>query len=283
MRKLKWLFALMALMTACSLPTASPTPTKPPDPTLSATPTSTPKPTITPTPTPTTTPTPEIVYTSAFGIDYANPEKYLAPGTQTTISSPELLDPLRTGEHSIAHLRRVYFWMKKEFEGYAAGGATIGVVTVDQLFEERRLGGCNDHGLVYVSMLRELGYPAVFVNSVSIAWVELYQNDEDEQHIGHTFVEVFVDGKWVLIDSTNGFYVEEEYDPTNPVIPLEGAIAGSTEEIYGFYVSQKGIDQWDLGIHSMEDMFGVMDHTADQIVLNELEYPPYTFKNFKTD
>jgi hypothetical protein len=277
MRKLKWLFPLMVLMTACTLPPTSPTATNPPTLIPTATPTPLPTPTITP------ISTPDIVYTPAFGIDYANPEKYLVPGTQTTISSPELLDHLRTGEHSITHLRRIFLWMKKEFEGYSAHGATIGVVTVDQLFEERLLGGCNDHGLVYVSMLRELGYPAVFVNSVSIAWVELYQVGDPEQHIGHTFVEVYVDGRWVLIDSTNGHYVEDGYDPSNPVIPLEGAIAGSNDEIYGFYVSQKGIDQWDLGIHSVEDMFAVMDHTADQIILEALAYPSYTFESFRSD
>jgi transglutaminase-like putative cysteine protease len=276
MKNSRWLFILYVLLAACTTPqVATPSPTTPP----SITPTAT----HTPSPTPTITPTskPEYIYTTAFGIDYANPEKYLAPGDQTHISSPEVLDSLRSDQKSISHLQSVYLWKEREFEPYSAGGGTIGVVTVDQLLEERHLGGCNDHALVFISVVRELGYPAVFVNTNSIAWMELYQAGEAKQYVGHIFAEVYVDGKWVLIDSTGGHYVEEGYDPTNPVIPLKGAIAGSSEEIYGFYVINKGIDEWDLGIHRMKDIFAMMKEVADQVVLESLVYPAYTFEHFK--
>ena len=274
MRNLKWLFTLVAFLAACTLPVATPSPTTPPGITPTAT--------HTPLPTPTITPTskPEYVYTTAFGIDYANPEQYLTPGEQTRISSPEVIDHLRSDQKSISHLRRVYLWKKGEFERYSARGATIGVVTVDQLLEERRLGGCNDHGLVFASVVRELGYPAVFVHTNSIAWMELHQAGKATSHVGHVFVEVYVDGKWVLIDSTNGHYIDEDYDPTNPVIPLKGAIAGSSEEIYGFYVTHKGIDQWNLGIRNMKGLFTDMENVANQVALESLVYPAYTFKHF---
>jgi len=269
MRNLKWLFALFVFLAACTLPVATPSPTIPP--------TATHTPTITP------TPTPEFIYQPAFGIDYANPEKYLTPGEQTSISSPEVIDHLRSDQKSISHLKSVYLWKEREFETYSAGGATIGVVTVDEILEERRLGGCNDHALLFIAVVRALGYPAVFVNTNSIAWMELYQIGKSKGYIGHIFAEVYVDGKWVLIDSTGGYYIEEGYDPTNPVIPLKGAIAGSSEEVYGFYVINKGIDEWDLGIHKMKDIFAMMEEVADQVVLESLVYPSYTFKHFKKD
>jgi hypothetical protein len=275
MKILRWIFTLIVLLAACTPKTTTPSPTAPPDITPTATHTHTPIPTLIP------PPTPEFTYQPAFGIDYANPEQYLDPGDQTRISSPEMLDQLRSNTKSLSHLRRIFLWKRKKFENYSAGGATIGVVTIDQLLEERRLGGCNDHGLVFASVVRESGYPAVMVFTASIAWMELFQADEAEQYIGHVFVEVYLDGKWVLIDSTNGHYVEEDYDPANPVIPLKGAIAGSSEEVYGFYVTHKGIDQWDLGIHSRSDRYAMMDEAADQVVLESLVYPPYTFKNFK--
>lgn len=275
MKKLIWLSALVVFLAACTPQTTTPSPKAPPDIKSSAT--------HTPLPTPTVPPTssPEFIYRTAFGIDYANPEQYLAPGDQTHISSPEILDPLRSDQKSISQLRRVFLWKRREFEPYSAGGKTIGVVTVDQLLEERRLGGCNDHGLVFASVVRELGYPAVMVFTASIAWMELYQAGEPSDHIGHVFVEVYVDGKWVLIDSTSGHYVQEGYDPTNPVIPLKGTIAGSSDEIYGFYVTHKGIDQWDLGIHSRDDRYVMMDEAADQVELESLIYPSYTFERFK--
>ena len=154
------------------------------------------------------------------------------------------------------------------------------MVTVDELLVERRLGGCHDHGLVYSAVARELGYPAVMTETVSIAWVKQFQDGEAGTHIGHVFVEVYIEGKWVLIDSTNGYYIEDGYDTANPVIPLEGQIAGSNEEIYVFYVGRKGIDTWDFGIHSLDENNQAMDTLASQLNLDEIEYPQYDFKRY---
>ena len=261
-----------------SVPASLPPSTQPPTPKPTQTPTSTPSPTPVPTSTP--TPMPTIAYQVAFDIDYAHPEQYLAQGEQSQISDPAVLDSLRSDEQSLAHLGDIYRWLKREFEAYRAGGQTIGVVTVDQLLAERRLGGCHDHGLVYAAVARELGYPAVMVRTVSIAWVEGFQAGEEGPHVGHVFVEVYLDGKWVLIDSTNGWYVEDGYDPTDPVIPLKGSIAGSSEEIYGFYVERKGLDTWDFGIHSPTESTQAMDELGGRLDLTGIVYPDYEFQRF---
>lgn len=254
------------ILSACSTGAAIPTPSVTPSPTPS------PFPTISPSPTP--------IYQSAFGIDYAHPATYLAPGLQSRISDPSQIDELRQDEQSLFHLQTIFRWMKDNFELYSARGQTIGIVTVDDLFASRRLGGCHDVGLVYSAILRELGYPAVLVSTDSIAWIEQFQAGESDIRIGHIFVEVYLDERWVLIDPTNGWYVIEGYDPTNPVIPLEGHIAGSSEEIYGFYVECKGVDIWDLGFHSPDESFQAMDAFAAQLDLSRITYPEYLFRNF---
>jgi hypothetical protein len=231
----------------------------------------------------TDTSTPEVAYidySSAFGIDYAHPEQYLARGEQSRISDPSVLDSLRVDEHSLEHLQDIYLWLKREFTGYAAGGKTIGVVTVDQLLADRQLGGCHDHGLVYAAVARELGYPSIMARTVSIAWVERFQAGEQGPHVGHVFVEVYLNGKWIFIDSTNGWYLTEGYDPTNPVIPLRGNIAGSSDEIYGFYVERKGIDTWSFGIHSPSESSQAMDELALDLKLESISYPDYNFQHF---
>jgi hypothetical protein len=232
-------------------------------------------------PAPTDTPTPLVVspdYHPAFGIDYAHPEQYLAQGEQSQISSPEVLNQLRSDQPSFAHLGDIYRWLKREFTPYSARGSTIGAVTVDQLLEERRLGGCHDYGLVFSAVARELGYPAIMVDTVSIAWVGQFQAGEADSHIGHVFVEVHVDGKWVLIDSTSGWYVDDGYDPANPIIPLKGRIAGTSEETYGFYVDRKGTDTWAYGIHNLPELTQAMDELARRLHLEGIVYPDYTFE-----
>jgi hypothetical protein len=283
------LAAVVAALLACSTPqpdaaTASPSP-MPVSPSSMPTPLSTqvpPTAALPPAPAPTAAPTPisTIAYQPAFGIDYAHPDRYLAQGEQSQISDPTVLDPLRTGDRSMAHLRDTYRWLKREFEAYGAGGRTIGVVTVDQLLEERRLGGCHDHGLVYAAVARELGYPAVMARTASIAWVGQFQAGEEGPHVGHVFVEVYLDGRWVLVDSTNGWYVAHGYDPANSVIPLTGNIAGSSEEVYGFIVEVKGIDTWAMGIHSPAESRQTMEDFAVQLDLASIVYPEYEFQRF---
>lgn len=221
-----------------------------------------------------------LIYRKAFGIDYANPTQYLIQGEQTKITDPDVLDLLRGHPKGIDHLALIYHWLQTDFTNFSARGATIGSVTVDQLLESRQLGGCHDYGLLFAAVVRELGYPAVMIDSYSIAWIEGYQNGTSENHIGHVFVEVFLDNEWILIDPTNGWYVEESYNTSNPIIPLKGSISGSSNEIYGFYVDLKGLDSWSYGIHNNAALTEAMDNLASVIDLSTITYPDYHFRHF---
>lgn len=221
-------------------------------------------------------------YKTAFGIDYSSPEEYLIQGEQSKISDKEFLKDLKQSKKNLEHLKIVYDWLKNNFTSYSAGGKTIGKVTVDELLEKRKLGGCHDYGLLYAAVIRELGYPSVMVRTASINWIKKFQEGKEEAqlHVGHVFVEVFLQNEWILIDPTNGWYVNNGYKPANPVIPLKGRVAGPNEEVYGFYVEHKGLDIWDFGIYSQQDSTNSMDQLANQIVLDKLEYPDYTFLPF---
>lgn len=298
-RRLSLTAALLFCLAACASPSPQPTavpqespsivgtPTRPAPATVVPRPTPTGTATVTPIPTdtarPTRPPAPTTVtveYGVAFGIDYGDPNEYLAQGGQTQLSDPAVLDPLRAPDKTMAHLGEIYHWLQREFAGYSAGGSTIGKATVDGLLQDRQLGGCHDYALVYAAVVRELGYPAVVAESYSIAWIEQFQAGEANQHIGHVFVEVYLAGKWVLVDPTNGWYVEEGYDPADPVIPLKGSIAGPSEEVYGFYVDRKGRDTWDCGFESVSELTQAMDEFAHQLDLETISYPEYAFERF---
>ena len=265
------------------LPTSTrvPTLTPSPPPTLTSTPSATPSPTPTALPLRTPTLTASQRYRSAFGIDYGNPEKYHAQGEQTRLSNPKVIDSLRGKPQSIAHLGEIYFWIRREFSAYAAGGTLIGKVTTDQLFAERRLSGCHDWGLVYASIARELGYPTVMIDTSSIVLARELQAGKKMAWYGHVFVEVFVEGKWVLVDSTNNWYVENGYDPANSIIPIKVDIPGSDANTYGYYVMRKGLDTWGYGIRSVTELTNLQSQTGLQLDLKKIVYPPYNFQRFK--
>jgi hypothetical protein len=113
----------------------------------------------------------------------------LAQGEQTHLSNPSIVNSLRRKEQSIAHLGEIYFWIKREFTTWSAGGKTIGAITTDQLLAERRLGGCHDWGLVYASVARELGYPVVTIDTASITWAKQFQSGQKGAYVGHVFVK----------------------------------------------------------------------------------------------
>lgn len=229
------------------------------------------------------TPTPDhhkVTYQEAFGIDYRSPERYLVQGEQSRISDTTALDGLRDQPHGMAQLASIWRWLIDDFASYSAGGKTIGVVTVDQLLEERRLGGCHDYALLYAAIARELGYPAVMNRTNSLAWVERFKAGKEGPYCGHVFVEVYFNARWVLIDSTGGWYVGESYDPANPVIPLRRGDEAPDDEMYGYYVERKGIDVWDFGIHSQEESTQAMDEFARQLDLSTITYPDYDFQRF---
>jgi hypothetical protein len=233
-----------------------------------------------PTMSPLTPTNPIPVYRKAFEIDYTSPDQYLKQGEQTIIADPSVLDPLQGQGEGINHLSLIYDWLHTDFTNYSARGGTIGEVTADQLLSDRKLGGCHDYGLVFTAAVRELGYPAVMIDSYSIAWIEQFQQGEGDIHIGHVFVEVYLVDEWILVDPTNGWYVETGYDPSNPVIPLKGPIAGSSKEIYGFYIGLKGLDTWAYGISSNTELTQAMDSMAPEIDLLSITYPDYHFWHF---
>ncbi len=269
--------ASAAAPSAAAIPTASPgrptatLPPPPPSPTVSP---SLPPPTSTP-PAP---PTPTTRYGSAFGIDYANPDPYRVPGKQTALTQAELdaLDPeifarLNSLPAGQAQLAGLFAWLHRDFESWRAGGSTIGVTTAQTLIKERRLGGCHDFGLVFAALARLLGYPAVMVDTAELGWLKTAAAGQKTGYSGHVFVEVFANGGWMLVDATNGPYVAQGYDPTNPVIPLGK----------GYYVMRKGLDSWDYGIHSNQQLQQLMDQTAQKLKGASWELPPYAVLRFK--
>lgn len=221
-------------------------------------------------------------YPVDFGIDYAHPEKYLAQGEQSQISNPAVLDSLRGGPKGLAQLGRIYKWLVREFTKYNANGTTHGVVTVDELLASRRLGGCHDYALVYSAVARGLGYPALMLDTNNVKWIARFQGGDRGVHAGHVFVEVFLIDRWVLIDTTRGYYVEHGYDPLNPAIAMPG------KGFYGespvrYFVMRKGIDARAYGIDSgFDEIHRMMESFALQVNVTAVVYPAYVWRKFAT-
>ena len=176
----------------------------------------------------------------SFEIDYANPDKYLIPGTQSELNDSyleEIRNSIGDPGNTIEDVLNVCHWVNQHFIFENAGGAMIGENTVNELFELRTFYGCHSQALIISSILREFGFPAIMIETVDVEWGYDYHAGSVQHFSGHVMSEVFVENAWTLLDN-NCTYVKE-YDPLNPYIPM------LNYPTYAYFVFAKGTDIWD--------------------------------------
>lgn len=84
--------------------------------------------------------------------------------------------------------------------------------------------------MVFLSLIRASGFEAKYVEAIETVWLER----GCDEILGHVFVEVLLDNKWLIVD------------PQGAVIK---AWYGRRYAIYA-----KGNDSWDLGIKNFDDL-----------------------------
>jgi hypothetical protein len=209
-----------------------------------------------------------------FGIAYEHPEQYVVSGTQTMLTDEQFADikqMLPFEQIDLAAIRTLYRWKRQYFRGERGGGKYVGRHTITDILTKRVLTGCHDHGLVVAAILRRYGIPVVYVDTTGIEWGLKYP-EKTRVFVGHVFLEVFLEGRWMLFDSGSGAYISE-YDPTNPLIPVR-----KSHEPKGYYVMFKGLDPADYGVTTLRHLTETQKRYADMIKaeIQHFQYPEYT-------
>lgn len=194
-------------------------------------------------------------YDPTFGIDYDNPEKYLVSGEKSDLNDTyveEIRNAIGTPAKTIAGVSTVCHWVNQDFSFVDAGGAMVGLKTVNELYESKTFYGCHSLALIISSILREFGIPAIMIETASVEWA--YDYGTVNYFAGHVMSEIYIDGKWILYDN-NCTYVED-YDCTNPFISTTLQYSNTNQ---GLFVFAKGVDMWDYGVSEI-------DFTHDKMV-----------------
>ena len=194
----------------------------------------------------------------AKNVDHSDPRIFSNPTLQTRLAADivEILNQKFPGDNSIEKIGKVYSWVKANFEKYRGAGKMVAKQSAQQIYKSRKLSGCNDWGLLQTSILRSLKFPVVFMNAANVTWAKEYRKNPSNPpgFSGHTFLEIFVRGKWILVDSTTGQYIEN-YDYNDPILHIH-------KKRGGYFVYQKGLDQWSMGVKSIEDNEEIMKDFA---------------------
>src|SRR5687768_4790241 len=91
-----------------------------------------------------------------------------------------------------------------------------------QACDGKTYGGCADYAVVFTALSRACGVPTVFVKTMDADWIrEFRAAGTCTTWRGHVFLEVFIDGKWKLLEPGR-LTMYDDYDPrTRRILPGE--------------------------------------------------------------
>jgi len=151
-------------------------------------------------------------------IDYSNHDKYLeiarSLGNRAGITSQAL--KLKGGS-DLATIRNVLNWMDRNLK-YDASRA-YSWRNFDDAIKEKTYGGCADQGIVCGVLLKGAGIPTIWVKTMDVSWIWDFKKGRSfKSWVGHVFLEVYVDKKWMLLNP-GAKTIYKEYSPKACILP----------------------------------------------------------------
>ncbi|MEI6731707.1 MAG: transglutaminase domain-containing protein [archaeon] len=141
----------------------------------------------------------------------------------------------------------------------------------EDILASNKLTGCVDYSLILLSMVRELGIPARYVETFR---QDFFDNPDKDGVSGHIFVDLFVDGEWREYNPAKGFVPSGGY---HLVIPEKKNELGNQHMRWHEYVPiAKGLDFSDLRLLQDGDMRGT------RIAINDFDDMRKYIGEFKT-
>jgi hypothetical protein len=194
---------------------------------------------------------------SCTRIDYSRPQDYLALqdsfGNKDRIQ--KIADSLKCDrpEQTLAAIGR---WINENLK-YDPDVA-YAWHNFDSAVDNKQYGGCADHAMVFVALARAAGVPAVFVKTMDADWIrEFRKNRSCESWRGHVFVEVYLNGRWRLLDATQSI-LYDEYDPASHLLPGNRYAYDKGADPYELVLSL----DWERWKRQTADYFATFDLSA---------------------
>ena len=136
--------------------------------------------------------------------------------------------------------------------------------TSEELVTTKTWSGCSNVGTIIAPILRANGIPTIYLQSARLDWVsDLIQNTDKKNSIrGHIFLEIFIDGEWLLFDSTSG-HIYLNYDFNNLSLPKD------------YYAYSKSLTGHEVGSVDFKGLKDVMMDLFQNFDLTNYQSPNY--------
>jgi len=89
----------------------------------------------------------------------------------------------------------------------------------DSVTKDKCYGGCADYAIACGALLQSSNIPTVWVKTMDVNWIRQFKkNGPPETWSGHVFLEVHIDGKWMLLDP-GAFKLYDNYPTSSRILP----------------------------------------------------------------
>lgn len=151
-------------------------------------------------------------------IDYASPKKYLV--IAETLGNPDAIAKQAMalkGSNDRKTLANTLRWLNSHLK-YDADLA-YEWRNFDTVVSQQCYGGCADQAIACGVLLKSAGIPTVWVKTMDVTWIWDYKKKRPfSSWSGHVFLEIYLDGKWVLLDP-GASLVYVDYSTHSRILP----------------------------------------------------------------
>lgn len=205
-------------------------------------------------------------------IDRTNKNDFLINNMQNEVGEEVLKFSEMIGTiNGIEDIASLYKIFMKEFKPDKNNELEKFKRTTEEIVESRICSGCTDAGLVLGTILRLKNVPTIFVSCGHIDWIKNLQEQNEIAKLvhGHIFLEIYLNNKWYLFDSMNG-YIYDNYDYNNLSLPG------------GYYAFRKTLNNYNFGAYTTKDNNQIMRETFRNFDLKKYEEPKYECINLRS-
>lgn len=120
--------------------------------------------------------------------------------------------------------------------------------TADEIMKDHKYDGCNEAGVVFVTLLRTKGKPATYIEALNKEALENYSH-RNPNLVAHIFIETEIDGQKKFVNSTTG-----EITNQIPDTHVEAA---------------RGLDSWNIGLkEGFQDLQKLFEEKQQELAKN---------------
>ena len=193
--------------------------------------------------------------------------KYLQTGEQTEVTPAiQKMADLITGDSDKEIAENIISWIQDNLEHKDIDSLAKGSLTAEEIIEKGEFSGCTDFALVFITLARAKGIPAIYVETIQQDFLEKVNAGEkvDSPFLGHVFADVYIDGAWKAVDPAGGYFttVDSSCASENKYEGLNGCYNRKEDgENVPYVIYEKGLDFSALGFNNKKDF---VDEIYDQ-------------------